>query len=42
MGGGILFTYTLDLRLVALMFVAILLFTLVRVCHSHSHASARS
>lgn len=31
MAGGILLTYTLDLRLVAMMFVAILLFTLVRV-----------
>eukprot|EP01043_Picozoa_sp_COSAG02_P036487 COSAG02_NODE_2675_length_8272_cov_3.246391_4_plen_144_part_00 len=29
MGGGIIFTTTLDLRMVALMFVAILLFTLV-------------
>ncbi len=34
MGGGIIFTTTLDLRMVALMFVAILLFTLVSAhCH---------
>ena len=31
MGGGIIFTTTLDLRLAALMFVAILAFTLVRM-----------
>ena len=31
-----MFTYTLDLRLVALMFVAILLFTLVRGCRLRS------
>eukprot|EP01046_Picozoa_sp_COSAG06_P037871 COSAG06_NODE_4317_length_4368_cov_3.983134_3_plen_48_part_00 len=30
MGGGILFTDSLDLRLAALMFAAILIFTLVR------------
>eukprot|EP01043_Picozoa_sp_COSAG02_P014958 COSAG02_NODE_625_length_19372_cov_14.475355_7_plen_41_part_00 len=35
MGGGIIFTTTLDLRLVALMFVAILAFTLVRTQLHH-------